>query len=62
MKIPPDSPTKDGQRVQHRGRTPERIGTVLRIVPPHWFWVRWDYLPERPILCHPNELKIVESK
>lgn len=58
MKIPKDIPTKVGDRVRHRGRVPERIGTVLSLVrQPSWMWVRWDNRP--PMLCHQNELQLL---
>lgn len=56
MKIPPDSPTKEGQVVTHRGGHREGIITS-RTRSASWFWVKWDDQPAEQ-LCHQNELKI----
>ena len=60
MKIPPDSPTKIGDRVQHRSGWPT-VGTVLRFVrQPSWMYIDWGAAEGRtpPKICHQSELKL----
>jgi hypothetical protein len=61
MKIPPDSPTKVGDRVVHRGDTERRVGTVLRFVrQPTWMFIDWSATATGtpPKICHCSELKL----
>jgi hypothetical protein len=59
MKIPPDSPTKPGQRVRLRGR--DRTGTVKNYVRQvTWFSVAWDD-GKGPFICHQNELQVIHE-
>ncbi len=59
MKIPPDSPTKEGQIVTRRGTSCEGLITS-RTRSASWFWVKWDdQMSEQ--LCHQNELKVHEG-
>jgi len=62
VKIPPDSPTKVGDRVQHRSGWPV-VGTVIRLVRhPTWMVIDWGETPvgHPPKICHQSELKKVE--
>lgn len=60
MKIPKDSPTKEGQRVQHRGR--DRRGLIAsRTRSASWFWVKWDDRPNEQ-LCHQGELQVIDCE
>jgi hypothetical protein len=57
MKTPKDSPTKEGDRVCHRG-WPDAPGTVMRFVrQPSWMMIRWDDPDHHPpLICHQSEL------
>lgn len=60
MKIPKDSPTKEGQRVVHRGASGKKGVITQRTRSASWLWVKWDDF-EKQMLCHQSELKVEEA-
>jgi len=54
-KQPKNLPKKD-DRVKLRGR--EFVGTLIRIDPDKWSFVKWD--SKGPIICHLHELEVMQ--